>query len=361
MRPTQREKPSSLFAAFYERMGRKMSKELVDEVMARPRFKPALSVSTALAYVMATVVHLITVIIAVMGVVLLIIAWPNIVLLVLALICLGIAWVMRPRFRRMPAEVLSHDEAPALYSVVNRVAEVLGSPPIDGIVFNPGFNAAYSQHGLSQKRVLSIGLPLFSILSGAEKIAVIAHELAHGVNGDPQRGYFINSALESLLHWAYIVRPHHIWDPAGSILNTVVMVPANFVLLGLSNLLVFAAYGLLHLLYRDSQRAEYLADYLAATVGGSSHMLSALEKFYSADHLQAVTQRFVLGSREGDLFVTMQQAVSELPERERERLRRVHLIEQARLDTSHPPTAYRVALLRAVATIDPQVMLDAQE
>ena len=45
--------------------------------------------------------------------------------------------------------------------------------------------------------MLFIGLPLFAILDDAERVSVLGHELAHGVNGDPTRGFVVGTAMIS--------------------------------------------------------------------------------------------------------------------------------------------------------------------
>jgi hypothetical protein len=57
-----------------------------------------------------------------------------------------------------------------------------------------------------------------------------------------------------------------------------------------------------------------------------------------------VVQHAVRGT-ETDLFMTMQQVLRAVPERERERRRRVARLEESRLADSHPPTARRIELL----------------
>ena len=61
----------------------------------------------------------------------------------------------------------------------------------------------------------------------------------------------------------------------------------------------------------------------------------------------------------GDVFDVMRIAFEEIPERERERRRRIARLESARLDATHPPTGRRIELLErrpprtAAVTLDP--------
>src|SRR5439155_14245506 len=59
-----------------------------------------------------------------------------------------------------------------------------------------------------------------------------------------------------------------------------------------------------------------------------------------------------------DLFAQARRAIGEIPERERDRRRRVARRQDARLDATHPPTAARIALLEHHPVSEPAVGLD---
>ncbi len=62
--------------------------------------------------------------------------------------------------------------------------------------------------------------------------------------------------------------------------------------------------------------------------------------------------------RSADVFADFAAAVAAMPERERERRRRVAALEGARLDDTHPPTAMRIELLESRPRHEPAVVLD---
>ena len=95
------------------------------------------------------------------------------------------------------------------------------------------------------------------------------------------------------------------------------MIPFNLAMLGLSRLAWLGAYLLSHLLWRDSQRAEYLADYLAATVSGTNAVLSLLEKLHYGTAFALTVQHAALNQDASEgLLERLRQRVAEVPERE---------------------------------------------
>jgi Zn-dependent protease with chaperone function len=113
---------------------------------------------------------------------------------------------------------------------------------------------------------------------------------------------------------------------------------------------------------RDMQRAEYLADALAARVAGTDAEISSDEKLLLAPLVLAAVSRVAhaLPGERVDAFDELAAAVARVPERERERLRRVARLEETRLDATHPPTAKRIELLERRGRVDGLVILDAQ-
>jgi Zn-dependent protease with chaperone function len=112
-----------------------------------------------------------------------------------------------------------------------------------------------------------------------------------------------------------------------------------------------------HLLRRDQQRAEYLADALAARVGGTDAAVSSHEKLLLAPAFQQVVKDYARPGAEGDLFSVASAKFAAVPERERERRRRVARLEETRLDDSHPPTAFRIRMLEERPRQEPKVVL----
>lgn len=364
----QSDKAPSRVEKLYEQLSRQTGKRLHEKMMALTEVKRTATSSRTLAYIAATLVHLITLLVAIAGLATIVAGYPNFVFVIIGLILVAFAWFLRPRVGKMPVKIASRERFPVLYKVVDELAELLGAKEVAGIILTPDFNASFQQVGWKRKSILHVGVPLFTILDKDQQIAILAHELAHGVNGDPMRGLFVGTAIESLFHWSYLIRPRQIWEVAAGgllgLLTALVMVVVNIFLLGLSNLLWYCAVAFIKLVYYDSQRAEYLADYLASTVSGTKAMLSALEKLYIATSFDLLVQRLVLNKQTSNFFTEFRHYVEHLPESELERRRRLSMMEDTRLDNTHPPTANRVAFLAAHAVETPTFVIsevDAQK
>ena len=344
--PLQPEPPQNRLKALYQTVGQQQGQALLERFIREGHLQPTLTLSRVLAFVLAGFVHAITVLFALAGVVLLVRGWPGLLAIIVGLIALGIAWVLRPRFPKLEQPAAARGDFPALYALVDTISEALKAPKIDAIVIDESFSAALAWFGL-RRRVLYLGLPLWAILDNDEKVALVAHEIAHTVNGDPNRTFFIGTAVMSLVQWHRLLYPPHIWPPDSGIYG-IVIIPLNLILLGLSRMVLLVAQALGLLLYRDSQRAEYRADYLASTVGGTDAMLSLLEKLHFERAFTTTLQQVALSKdKSRNLFEELRQRIAATPARELERIKRVQQMEASRLDTTHPPTSYRIQFLQA--------------
>src|SRR5205814_10012705 len=102
----------------------------------------------------------------------------------------------------------------------------------------------------------------------------------------------------------------------------------------------------IHLLLRDSQRAEFLADALAARTAGTNPVISLQEKLLLNPSFRYAMQRAAQDrSGAADVLTIFESTVATAPERERERRRRVARLEVTRLSSTHPPTSRRIELL----------------
>jgi Zn-dependent protease with chaperone function len=138
--------------------------------------------------------------------------------------------------------------------------------------------------------------------------------------------------------------------------------PVRIIMHGLAFLAWLGAYLLSLLLWRESQRAEYLADNLAASVSGTEAMLSMLEKLHFRRTFLVVLRRVTLRKDEGcEFFEELRQSVAGVPERELERIRRVEKLDNSRLDLTHPPTVNRIELLRSHYVAAPKVRFSSSD
>jgi heat shock protein HtpX len=255
---------------------------------------------------------------------------------------------MRPRLGKAPEEGrVSRDEAPTLYGLADTVADALGVGRVDVIAIDHEFNASWSIVGLRRTRVLTLGLPLLAMLSPEQRVALFAHEFAHGRNGDSGRGLVVGSAVQGLEELYLVLAPGSVgvsdvasdmggFAPVVNALLWVISRPAWWMLL-----------LEVHFVLRDTQRAEYFADILAADVAGTSAVIALQERLLLHSTFRAVVQRAALGRGEdhAGLLDRALEHLNAVPERERERRRKVARLETARLDVTHPPTGSRISLL----------------
>ena len=113
------------------------------------------------------------------------------------------------------------------------------------------------------------------------------------------------------------------------------------------------------LLLRDMQRAEYLADALAARVAGTPAAIALQERMLLASTFTLAVQQAAHADASGDVLAQATDAMRAVPERERERRRRVARLEHVRLEDTHPPTAMRIAMLEGRPAQAPAVTLNS--
>lgn len=331
----------SVFDHLYLRLSKRLSRQLFDSMNNSETLGPHLTSSRILAVLFAIAIHGLGVLIFISGLYL-VARWPDFWLVVWGVICLGLTWIGFPRLGHWPKKVATRASHPALYALVDEVAHALNSPSVDGIVLDTNLNASFARIGWRQKRLLTLGMPLFVALTDQEKIALVAHELAHGVNGDPARGWFVGLAINVLSNWHDILRPRRLAGRdalTGGVLATL----SNLILLTISVIPWSGAYALSFLMWRDSQRAEYLADSLAAEVSGTRAITSVLSK---AHHLAQITQGASLSFwGKSDVLEELQHRVANLPFFDEDQAQRLGPPEEVRLDAMHPPTIYRLRLL----------------
>lgn len=344
------------------RIGAWMDASLLAEAETRHvlrRFRIAAS-----AY--ATVVYGVVLALLAGGVTLVVAAFPNPFALVFGGLLIGVAIVARPRVPSMPEGVVDRSQLPALYALADRVADAMGAHHVDGIVIDDRFNASFGRYEWRGRRVMRLGLPLAAISSGQQLVALIAHEIAHDVNRDPVRGRYIGNAYRALLELYAMVLPTRLRPTlsgdvfqaeatGGSVLtNTVLRVVSR---LARPFVTLFEV-----LMRRDSQRAEYLADALAADVAGIDAArgmlrLSHLEPMLITTAGAIVTTR---GSAD-ELFDQLRDRMAHTPAREWQRLDRVMALEQTQLDSTHPPTAQRIRVIAGRPPAPPRVELEPQD
>lgn len=356
---SRREKPT-LLEEIYKKLGKKFSKKLFEKVRRDASLAPALTIPKTLAYTICLSVHGITLGIFVLGVYLLVWRWPNGWALFFGIVCLGIVYVLRIRPVRWPKNTVSRSDYPALYGLLDRMAKELGTPPVSGLIIDEEYNASIAEIGIRGRKLVTLGLPLFSVLTPQERIALLGHEFGHGLNRDSRRGFVFWTTLCTLESWYKILKPDYLWRPGTGFFG-LKMVPGHAFMYGLATVVRLLLSGMLHLVWHESQRAEYLADLTAARLGSTQVTVGAWEKLDYGECLWPTVQDVALNGRKDGVYHLLNEKIKGLSEREKERLRRKNRIYGSQLDATHPPTAYRIEFLKSHPVDQPRFVLSTKE
>ena len=259
-------------------------------------------------------------------------------------------WPWRRRKHRWEQWPVRAAETPAFFALIARVATAAGAPMPDEVVLDHHVDAHTTVRGLRRRRVLGVGLPLWAALDRQERIVLLAHELGHFVNHDSRRGFVVGGGYRSLRTLVDVLglSPRRgFW----------LLAPFLFVL---TATLWLISTAMLVLIGRDSQRAEYLADQIAARVGGSAAASSTFDalifstRLYSAMAAGRQDRADPRSWRAAALHAQSKVIDIELA-------RQLSLREQASLLTSHPPLGLRGRMVRSRPACEPEVVLTDEE
>jgi Zn-dependent protease with chaperone function len=302
--------------------------------------------------------------------------WPC----VLLALCLLTFWTVRPRLPERhldPRKSLTRESAPKLYALLDRCAAELGSPVPDLVRLDARFNAGTGRSGLRRRSFLFLGLPLWSVLSGQERLALLGHELGHQINGDTTHGLWAASARRSIHEWTRLLNPRQsAYERRGNRTRGRDFSGLGAVLAPLLMAILFSpffriALGCRALLTRldlyCGQRAEYLADELGARLAGSEAAYGLLGKLALAEPVTGFLT--AAGNRrkgpdavaEDRLWASLAQYVDSVPETERQRRKIVDRLRNTRTDRSHPATHLRISLVQVRPQLSGVLKLDEDE
>ncbi len=281
--------------------------------------------------------------------------WFNVLAFLTALFVLFCVWVFWPRPYRVPAEqVLDPESHPELMRLIGDVADRVGSPRPDLVAVNSEYDAHVARAGFRARRVLSLGLPLLATLDEREWVAVLGHELAHLAHGDERWGSLAGAGIQTVAGWCEVLTPQSFYEggeaDAASIsafaLQLISFVPRSLLLL------------MVHLAWADSQRAEYTADRVAASVSGTEATTGLLVKGLSTYNPLQAAQIVVQGRTPRGILQELAHYARTLPAREHERLRRIADMEHPTLNATHPPEGLRIRMLQETTPLRGARLLD---
>ena len=285
----------------------------------------------------------------------------------------GVAIESRPRLPG-PDTTLGYKsrvDAPALFAVIDAVAAQIGAPPVHGVVVTESFEATCGRFGLRRRPVLILGLPLWASLSPAGRLGLLAHQLAHLVDRDPEQSLVIQPALSTFgvlaeqfamtgrivpevkiggsdnlsvsadQYYAMVSR-----QPGKDTLESIAQACLVVIFAPLSWISARADGRLHRMAARLRQRAEYYADDVAADVAGTAGAIEYCEALLLHEQVYATARRLLSAGADADA-VRLKTADVLASSRAELRLREQHSM---RAESSplagHPPTGRRLRILR---------------
>lgn len=344
------------FESFRNRLHRVQGERVFLEAQRALMEPPRISGTLLACYGVATLILLVPVSVICLGLWMIIGLSQHMFAILGGIVILGAGLVLLPRPHKSEERTLTRAELPRLYTLLDDVAGALGTKAPDGVQFNFDLNASVTVYGLLRRqRVLTIGVPLWQVLSPQERVGVIAHELAHFVNGDPARGVLIHAAMQTVARWDFL------WTD-----NDTVYVRDTLTILmeGIQWLLRLPVRGagrlLMWLQYTASQRAEYLANGLAAQVAGRDEVVALFRKFALAPLAHQAVPMLYPYSRDQNarIFDVMVTAMTNATPEQRTAFEAEQARDKTRMDQSHPPVSYLIAFLELLEDTEGSVQAD---
>ena len=294
--------------------------------------------------------------------------FPNILFIILGVVVCMVGWTLVPRRMQNHERTYRRDELAALFRFFDSISDALGAARVDGIHITDDLNGYLWESGLGHKRerIIGIGMLLWDSTTPDQRIAFAAHEIAHQVNNDPARGRLVSMALYTLEQWDLLLSPSRYLDfeddiAVGETLSEMMLVVPRF---GVE--LIWVAMERLG--FVEQQRAEYLADACAAGVSGVKPAIGLLEKLSLNTMLdKEMAGLHPSGMQSGsEVMMQLARVISHASEEERDRVLEEMRQEESAVDSTHPPTAFRIAFLSLLgvgtATVTPdQVDFDGIE
>jgi Zn-dependent protease with chaperone function len=356
---------ASRFEALYRRVSTRSARQLMTEVCSADGLRPRRDGAAWLAIALAVPVHLLCLAL-VGGAAWLALGLRSPLAYVGAVIMLGAAFLGRPRLERPAADGihLHRTDAPVLFSVCDRISATTGAPQVAVITVVEDFNAFSARVGLRRRPNVTIGARWWAAVGHDSRLATLGHEFGHFSNGDWTHQFVVSSALNTLEEWY-----HAFGDglAAGGLVGLVESAVGRVVRFVTGNWfwLIYVS------LARVGQRAEYLADAMAATVAGTDAEIRAEQDMLGAGSVDVSIATSVAATLRThprhvpddqlSVWATVAERAARTPASELERRLRASKRSQTRVDDSHPPTWMRIEAVRSRPTQDAAVRVSDEE
>ncbi|WBQ06521.1 M48 family metallopeptidase [Kribbella sp. CA-293567] len=286
----------------------------------------------------------------------------------LSVIPLGLALTLRPRANCLPPDtrLVYRQQAPLLFALLDKIAAAVGTKPVSAVALDAAPNLYYTRVGWRFMPVVGIGLPLWAALRPQERVAVLAHELGHGKNGDTRHGWVVGSAMTILDELEETFSEQPLDEYRQELIYATEANTGPSVITRLVNATVGGAvravkWLLTRIDLRSGQRAEYLADRRAAEIAGSEETARALEKLVLSETSYRALERAVRFGSDVEPLQAVTRAIGQVPAREIDRRLRVSRLRDTRIDATHPPTNLRAKLIRTKPAASALVVLGTDE
>ncbi|MFI6892802.1 M48 family metallopeptidase [Streptomyces sp. NPDC050256] len=162
----------------------------------------------AVAYAVAGAVHLVTAGLFLTGLRLTVLGFRTFFQPWIGLLLLSMALAMRPRPGRLDpdAPTLREADAPALFAVLHRAADMAGVRRVDTVQCTADFSVSVVRYGLRRRRCFVLGLPLWAVASPQQRVAAVTQALGRSAPRNVRDGTFVGMALRSLRAGSHAVQ-----------------------------------------------------------------------------------------------------------------------------------------------------------
>ena len=271
-------------------------------------------------------------------------------------IAAAILWSLVPRRDKFqaPGLVLDKAQQPRLFDELSGIAASLNEPMPREVYLIGDVNAWVADRGgvmgFGSRRVMGLGLPLFSILTISEFRAVLAHEFAHYYGGDTSLGPWVYKTQNA------IVRVFQNIGSVGKIARTAIL---GVMYLFVAKLMEWYFKVFLRGINLASRQREYRADELACLIAGRKPLIGGLRAihggsaawpaFWQTELVPILNKGAVPGITDGFARFTSVPHINQQIQK--------HLNDQLRDAKtnpydSHPPLRDRIAAIEKLASID---------
>ena len=357
--PNPIERHDSAFARWWRRRVNAATRKEHALVQARPDVIGRRHGLAGVAIASAVAMHLVTLALVAATVIAAMSGLPLVLRVVICAVCIGLAVVVAPRpWRHRRVVGWTRSEAPQLFALLDAVAAAVGGDTPRQVVANDTIATAVTGH--RGRRTLTIGLPLWCALDAEERVAMLAHHVSPAAGSDVRHAGVVSAADESLREWRSLSQPSELEHRvtarrrrrlprrfSSEFRLSDVMVP-----LGLSPfyLVVFSIGAVLRITsLRSGHRSVYAADVAATEAAGSTATRGWLDVVLMSDAIEASMALALQKDRGADLLAVASRYPAQLPERERQRLRRRNVLRADDLSGDDPPVAWRWDLIRESA------------